>query len=131
MGVTLSLDGGRPAKPRKRGQHSRTAEEQACMDAFAAMLRSDTDAAARSLSRVTRGVLGTRVLPAARSLAAAADVLLAGQPAPGKVGLDLIISAACLAGQRQPAGCELCTSATCQHDCHAGPARRGRPAAPQ
>jgi hypothetical protein len=127
MGVTLSLDGGRPAKPRKRGQHARTAEEQACMDAFAAMLRSDTDAAARSLSRVTRGVLGDRVLPAARSLAAAADLLLAGQPGTSKAELDLSISAACLTGQRRPDACELCASATCQHDCHADPAGRGRP----
>jgi hypothetical protein len=126
MGVTLSLDGGRPAKPRKRGQHARTAEEQACMDAFAAMLRSDADAAARSLSRVTQSVLGDRVLPAARSLAAAADHMLAGKPDPGKVALDLSISAACLTGQRQPAACELCSSATCQHDCHTDQARRGR-----
>jgi hypothetical protein len=131
MGVTLSLDGGRPAKPRKRGQHARTAEEQACMDAFAAMLRSDTDAAARSLSRVTKGVLGARVLPAARSLAAAADLMLAGEPGTSQVELDLSISSACLTGQRRPDSCELCASATCQHDCHADPARRGRPDGPQ
>jgi hypothetical protein len=119
MGVTLSLDGGRrQAKPRRRGQHTRTAEEQACMDAFAALLRSDAAGAARFLSRVTKGTLGSRVLPAAKSLAEAADLMLAVQPEPRHVEIDLSLSAACLTGQRRPAACELCLSPTCQHDCH-------------
>lgn len=118
MGVTLSLDGGRQARPRRRGQHARSAEEQACMDAFAALLRSDAEGAARCLSRVTKGTLGSRVLPAAKSLAEAADLMLTTRTEPRQVEIDLSLSAACLTGQRRPAACELCLSPTCQHDCH-------------
>jgi len=41
MGVMLTLDGPRQVRGRRRAQHKRTPEEQACMDAFAAFLRYD------------------------------------------------------------------------------------------
>jgi hypothetical protein len=79
MGVMLTLD--KPiARLRRRGQHTRTPEEQACLDAFAAFLRYDAPSAGRSLSRLATTVLASRLLPAARALADAADAVLAEQP---------------------------------------------------
>jgi hypothetical protein len=82
MGVMLTLD--KPmARLRRRGQHTRTPEEQACLDAFAAFLRYDAPSAGRSLSRLATTVLASRLLPAARALADAADAVLAEQPVAG------------------------------------------------
>jgi hypothetical protein len=79
MGVMLTLD--KPiARLRRRGQHTRTPEEQACLDAFAAFLRYDAPSAGRSLSRLATTVLASRLLPAARALADAVDLVLAEQP---------------------------------------------------
>jgi hypothetical protein len=78
MGVMLALDKPR-ARLRRRGQHTRTPEEQACLDAFAAFLRYDAPSAGRSLSRVATTVLASRLLPAARALADAVDLVLAEQ----------------------------------------------------
>ena len=76
MGVALTLDGPRLARARRRGQHTRTPEEQACVDAFAAFLR-DAAGGGRSLSRLRTAVLAEQLLPAARALADAADLALA------------------------------------------------------
>ena len=66
MGVMLSLEGDKPARARRRrGQHSRTTEDQACLDALAAFLRSDATSAGRSLSRVSRAAVAARLLTAA------------------------------------------------------------------
>src|ERR1700722_13471316 len=64
MGVMLALDKPR-ARLRRRGQHTRTPEEQACLDAFAAFLRYDAPSAGRSLSRLATTVLASLLLPAA------------------------------------------------------------------
>jgi hypothetical protein len=79
MGVMLALDKPR-ARLKRRGQHTRTPEEQACLDAFAAFLRYDAPSAGRSLNRLATTVLASRLLPAARALADAVDVVLAEQP---------------------------------------------------
>lgn len=82
MGVSLSLDGARPRRRRTRGgQHSRSPEEQACLDALAAFLRSDAPGATRYLGKVPRADLADRLLPAARALARAADLVLASDAA--------------------------------------------------
>jgi hypothetical protein len=130
MGVMLSLEGAWPAGGRRRrGQHSRTTEDQACLEALAAFLRSDATSAGRSLSRVSKASLAARLLPAARALAQAADLVLAERPAGGRaVEIDYTLSPACLlgmctgsrAGNRPTSPC---TSITCQHSCHVG--RRG------
>jgi hypothetical protein len=86
MGVMLALDKPR-ARLRRRGQHTRTPEEQACLDAFAAFLRYDAPSAGRSLSRVATTVLASRLLPAARALADAVDLVLAEQPLAAPVAL--------------------------------------------
>jgi hypothetical protein len=78
MGVMLAQDKPR-ARLRRRGQHTRTPEEQACLDAFAAFLRYDAPSAGRSLSRLATPVLASRLLPAARALADAVDLVLAEQ----------------------------------------------------
>ncbi len=128
MGVMLSLEGTRQARgSRRRGQHSRTTEDQACLEAFAAFLRSDAVSAGRSLSRVPKASLTARLLPAARALVQAADLVLADRPAPGRVvEIDYTLSAACLLAMcTGPAGANPCTtshctSLTCQHSCHIG-----------
>lgn len=86
MGVTLALE--RPGEPRarRRGQHARTPEEQACMDAFAAFLRYDAPGAGRCLSRLGTSVLAARLLPAARALADAVDLVLADELCGGDGG---------------------------------------------
>lgn len=142
MGVMLALDKPR-ARLRRRGQHTRTPEEQACLDAFAAFLRYDAPSAGRSLSRLATTVLASRLLPAARALADAVDLVLAEQPQaaplaaplgydaaaygstaggggtgpPGArtVALNFTVSPACLLGVCHGGGCR---SPLCEHACH-------------
>jgi hypothetical protein len=131
MGVMLSLEGTRQARGRRRrGQHSRTTEDQACLEALAAFLRSDVTSAGRSLRRVSKASLAARLLPAARGLVQAAELVLAERPAGGRaVEIDYTLSAACLLGTctgwsaRNSYTTSQCTSLTCQHSCHVG---RGR-----
>ena len=122
MGVSLSLDGSRQGRGRSRGgQHTRTAEEQACLDAFAAFLRADAEAAGRCLSRVSKTSLAATLLPAARALARAADIMLASDPsAIHSMERDFVRSPACLLGLcTGSAASNPCSSLSCQCDCHA------------
>jgi len=124
MGVSLSLEGSRQGRGRSRGgQHTRTAEEQACLDAFAAFLRSDAQGAGRCLSRVSKTSLESRLLPAARALARAADLVLASDPsAIHGAELDFVLSPPCLLGLcNGSAANNPCSSPSCQHSCHAQP----------
>jgi len=129
MGVMLSLEGDKPVRVRRhRGQHHRTTEDQACLDALAAFLRADAPSAGRSLSRVSRAALAARLLPAARALTQAASLVLADGGAGGhSVEFDLALSPACLLGMctgsvaGNPATTNPCSSPTCQHSCHSGP----------
>jgi hypothetical protein len=128
MGVMLSLEGSRQIRRRRRGQHSRTTDDQACLDALAAFLRSDAAGAGRSLSRVSREALAVRLLPAAMALAQAADLVLTERTAAGHlVELDYALSPACLLGMcagsaaGNPCTTSRCTSPTCQHSCHGRP----------
>jgi hypothetical protein len=144
MGVMLALDKPR-ARLRRRGQHSRTPDEQACLDAFAAFLRYDAPSAGRSLSRLAATVLESRLLPAARALADAVDLVLAeqtlaapvtydtavgtiardspvgrtGPPGARTVALNFTVSPACLLGACRDGGCR---SPLCEHACHSRPA---------
>jgi hypothetical protein len=135
MGVMLSLEGGtRQARNRsRRGQHSRTSEDQALLEAFAAFLRSDATSAGRCLSRVSKASLAARLMPAARALAQAASLVLADQaqaadqgPSSRAVEFDYTLSPTCLLGMctgsaaGNPCTTRPCTSPTCQHSCHAG-----------
>ena len=127
MGVSLSLEGTRQAVSRRRsGQHTRTAEEQACLDALAAFLRSDALGAGRCLSKVSRASIAARLLPAARALVRAADLVLASDPsAIRSVELDFVLSPACLLGLcHGSAGTSSCLSPACQHECHLDPGDR-------
>ena len=99
MGVMLALDKPR-ARLRRRGQHSRTPEEQACLDAFAAFLRYDAPSAGRSLSRLATTVLASRLLPAALALADAVDLVLAEQTLSAPVTYDAAVGAAAVHGAR-------------------------------
>jgi hypothetical protein len=135
MGVMLSLDEGARqvhGQPRlrraRRGQHSRTTEDQACLDALAAFLRSDAPSAGRCLSRLSADNLTARLLPAARALAQAASLMLAEHaPAGRSVELDYVLSSACLLGMctgsapGNPCATVPCSSPGCQHSCHRGP----------
>jgi hypothetical protein len=76
MGVMLVLDAPRPARPRRRGHPTRTPEDQACLDAFAAVLRYDPSGAGRCLSRLHPAVLAERLRPAVQALANAVDTAL-------------------------------------------------------
>jgi len=121
MGVSLSLERSRQARSRKRvGQHTRTTEEQACLDALAAFLRSDAAGAGRCLSRLSRVGLADRLLPAARALVRAAETILASEPAPfPRHEHGIVPSPSCLAGMcHGSAGRSPCVSPACQHDCH-------------
>lgn len=135
MGVSLSLEGPRQSRGRRRGQHTRSAEEQASLDALAAFLHSDAMTAGRCLSRVSRESLVAQLLPAARALARAAELVLASEPdAISGVANDFVVSRACLLGKCEgSAAISPCVSPTCQHDCHRGayslPSRPG-PAMP-
>jgi hypothetical protein len=126
MGVSLSLDGTRQPRTRRRGgQHSRTTEEQACLDALAALLRFDAPGASRCLSKVSRLGLASRLVPAAQALARAADLELAGDASAIRGGeSDFVLSPACLLGLCDGVdGTSVCRSPACQHACHtpAGP----------
>jgi hypothetical protein len=125
MGVMLSLEGSRQIRRRRRGQHSRTSDDQACLDALAAFLRSDGAGAGRSLSRVSREALAVRLLPAATALAQAADLVLTERETAGHlVEFDYALSPACLLGMCTgaaaggPSSSSPCTSPGCQHSCH-------------
>jgi|SRR5271165_6476593 len=121
MGVSLSLEGTRQARSRRRGgHHSRTMEEQACLDALAALLRSDVVGASRCLSKVSRLGLASRLVPAAQALARAADLELAGDASAScPAESDFVISPGCLLGLCDGvAGPSVCRSAACQHSCH-------------
>jgi hypothetical protein len=127
MGVSLSLDGTRQPRTRRRGgQHSRTTEEQACLDALAALLRFDAPGASRCLSKVSRLGLASRLVPAAQALARAADLELASDASAIRGGeSDFVLSPACLLGLCDGVdGTSVCRSPACQHACHtpAGPA---------
>jgi hypothetical protein len=118
MGVMLVLDGPRQPRSRRRGHHTRSPEEQACLDAFAAFLRYDSAAAERCLSRLGPTVLAGKLRPAARALAEAVDLVMGSEArAKREVELDFTVSPACLLGhcRSNGAGCE---SALCEHDCH-------------
>lgn len=122
MGVSLSLEGTRHVRGRGRGgQHTRSAEEQACLDALAAFLRSDALGAGRCLSKLSRASLASRLLPAARALVRAADLVLSTDAAAIRsVDLDFVLSPACLLGLcHGSAGTNPCLSPGCQHACHA------------
>jgi hypothetical protein len=128
MGVMLSLEGNHQIRRRRRGQHSRTTDDQACLDALAAFLRSDGTGAGRSLSRVSREALAVRLLPAARALVHAADFVLTEQaPAGHSVELDYALSPTCLLGMctgsaaASPCTSSPCASPACQHSCHGRP----------
>ncbi len=127
MGVSLSLEGTRQPRTRRRGgQHSRTTEEQACLDALAALLRSDAPGASRCLSKVSRLGLASRLVPAAQALARAADLELAGDASAIRGGeSDFVLSPDCLLGLCDGVdGTSVCRSPACMHACHtdAGPA---------
>ena len=131
MGVSLSLEGTQRARGRGRGgQHTRTAEDQACLDALAALLRSDVPGAGRHLSKVSQAVLAAHLLPAARALVRASELVLASYPAAARsVELDYVLSPACLLGRCQgTAGSSPCRSSACRHACHAEPAGEAAPA---
>jgi hypothetical protein len=143
MGVMFSIEGARSASGRRRrGQHSRTSEDQACLDALAAFLRADATSAGRSLSKVSKDILAVRLLPAARALAQAAGQVLTEQAAAGHaVDFDYALSPACLLGMctgsaaGNPCTTSPCSSRTCQHSCHGRPSPQtyskdiaGRPA---
>jgi len=147
MGVMLALDQ-RQARARRRAQHRRTPEEQACLDAFAAFLRYDAPGAGRCLSRLATPVLAGKLLPAAKALADAVDIVLSAQtlsaggadeagdalavghesavtsgPAAGIAWADRIVT---LNFTVSPAcllgmcrsGGTDCSSPLCEHDCH-------------
>jgi hypothetical protein len=145
----LALDKPR-ARLRRRGQHTRTPEEQACLDAFAAFLRYDAPSAGRSLSRLATTVLASRLLPAARALADAVDLVLADQSLAAPAGYDAAGYGDAAYGDPVPdstaratgpplarsvalnftvsPACLLgvchgggCRSPSCEHDCHSRP----------
>jgi hypothetical protein len=119
--VSLSLEGPRQTRSRKRaGHHTRSAEEQACLDALAALLHSDVAGAGRCLTRVSSVSLASRLLPAALALARVADLALASDTSDlTSVDPDFVISPACLLGHCEGlAGAAVCQSPACQHRCH-------------
>jgi hypothetical protein len=147
MGVMLALDQ-RQARARRRAQHRRTPEEQACLDAFAAFLRYDAPGAGRCLSRLATTVLAGKLLPAARALADAVDIVLSEETllaSSGYAPSDALsadrerVATSGLAAGMAPANrnvalnftvspaCLLgmcrsgesgCSSPLCEHDCH-------------
>jgi hypothetical protein len=119
MGVMLSLDRPGPARSRHQGQHVRNSEDQACVDAFAALLRYDASGAGRCLSRLAKSVLAGRLLPAAVALTEAADTALARRQRTSEVDLTFTVSVPCLLGQCRLGGDGPgCESSVCEHDCH-------------
>jgi hypothetical protein len=83
MGIMLALDRPRQPRGRRHGQHARNAEDQACVDALEAFLRSDAPGADRCLSRLAWTVLASRLLPAAVALADAVGAVLTDEPPSG------------------------------------------------
>jgi hypothetical protein len=138
MGVMLSLEGSeRTRRRRRRGQHKRTHEDQAFLDALAAFLRADVASAGRCLSKVSRQSLSARMLPAARALAQAADRAVGEAAAPEDALPDYALSVTCLLGlctgsaAGSSRGPSSCSSPVCQHYCHGAPpsaAASGEPA---
>jgi hypothetical protein len=129
MGVMLTLDGPRQARARRPAQHKRSPDQRACVDAFAAFLRYDGPGAGRHLSRLATTVLARKILPAAKALAGAVDIVLAGAaeppgaqsaaaPAARNVTLNFTVSPACLVGLCRIEGSGSCHSVLCGHDCH-------------
>jgi hypothetical protein len=119
MGVMLSLDRPGPARSRRQGQHVRNSDDQACVDAFAAMLRYDATGAGRYLSRLARTVLAGRLLPAAVALAEAADTALTKNQRVSQAEPTFTVSVPCLLGQCRIAGDgQGCEASTCEHECH-------------
>jgi hypothetical protein len=115
----LSLDRPGPARSRRQGQHVRNSDDQACMDAFAAMLRYDATGAGRYLSRLAKTVLAGRLLPAAVALAEAADTALTKKQRASQAELTFTVSVPCLLGQCRVAGDGRgCEASTCEHECH-------------
>lgn len=91
------------------------------MDAFAAFLRYDAPGAGRCLSRLATTVLAGKLLPAAKALADAVDIVLAEEPPPDQdVAVNFTVSPACLVGQCRTGGSSACNSELCEHDCHCG-----------
>jgi hypothetical protein len=100
------------------------------VDAFAAFLRYDAPGAGRSLSRLATSVLAGKLRPAAQALAAAVDLVLAGEmqgdemrpAADARAGRDVAlnfnVSPECLLGQCRTSGSACCGSPLCEHDCH-------------
>jgi hypothetical protein len=105
MGVTLAMErsiqpilpeGLRPPRGRRPGQHARSADDQACLDALAAFLRNDTPGARRCLSRLAKTVLAGRLRPAVVALAEAVDIALTRDMPSGRpVVTELTASPAC------------------------------------
>jgi hypothetical protein len=117
----LSLDRPGPARNRRQGQHVRNSDDQACLDAFAAMLRYDASGAGRHLSRLAKTVLASRLLPAAVALAEAADTALTTKQRASQAENTFTVSVPCLLGQCRGAGHgQGCESAACEHECHYG-----------
>ena len=115
----LSLDRPGAARSRRQGQHVRNSDDQACMDAFAAMLRYDATGAGRYLSRLAKTVLAGRLLPAAVALAEAVDTALTHKERASQAKSTFTVSAPCLLGQcRFPGDGPGCESAACEHECH-------------
>jgi hypothetical protein len=125
MGMMLSLEGSeRTRDRRRRGQHKRSTEDQAFLDALAAFLRADAASAGRSLSKVSRESLSGRMLPAARALAQAADLVLGADAAAEAALTDRALSVTCLLGlctDSAASGASPCTASGCQHYCHGAP----------
>jgi hypothetical protein len=125
MGVMLSLEGSEPTRGRRRrGQHKRSSEDQAFLDALSAFLRADAAGAGRCLSKVSRESLSGRMLPAARALAQAAGLVL-GEEAPAEEAVtDYALSVTCVLGLCSGSaarGPSTCTASSCQHYCHGTP----------
>jgi len=132
MGVMLSLDRPRQSRGRRHGQHARTADDQTCVDALAALLRYDASGADRCLSRLARTVLAGRLLPAAVALAEAVGTVLTEDSRPGRrVAIGFTASPACLGGRcRDRADGPGCESSACEHDCHPDLSQAGRDGTP-
>jgi hypothetical protein len=115
----LSLDRPGLVRSRRQGQHVRNSDDQACLDAFAAMLRYDSTGAGRYLSRLAKTVLAGRLLPAAVALAEAADTALTRKQRAQGAELTFTVSVPCLLAQcRAGGGGRGCESSACEHECH-------------
>jgi hypothetical protein len=120
MGVMLSLDRQAPARSRRQGQHARSSEGRAGLNASAGFLRRDAAGSGRHLSRLAMAVLAGRRQPAARPpLAGAARLARTRRRRARHVDLALTVSVPCLLGHCQVTGDGPgCQSGACAHDCH-------------